>query len=58
MADLLIVSSKLKEFIKSEGCMTASDVSDALSKYVEKCLRAAIVRTKANGRKTVRGIDL
>ena len=58
MADLLIVSSKAKDFIKAEGCQTAGDVAEALSKYVEMCLRQAIIRAKSNGRKTVRGTDL
>ncbi len=58
MADLLIVSSKLKDFIKAEGCQTAGDVSEALSKYIERVLSQAIARAKANGRKTVRGTDL
>lgn len=58
MADSLVVSSKVREFIKASGCNTASDVAEALSKYVEKAVATAIKRTKANGRKTVRGSDL
>lgn len=58
MPDLLIVSSKVKDFIKAEGCQTAGDVAEALSKYVEMELRRAVIRAKANGRRTVRGSDL
>lgn len=58
MADLLVVNSKVRDFIKSEGCKTAGDVADALSKYVEQTLAAAVKRAKSNGRKTVRGTDI
>lgn len=59
MADILVVGSKVREFIKAEGnCKTGSDLPEALSKYVEQALRAAINRAKANSRKTVRSEDL
>lgn len=58
MADLLVVNSKVRDFIKASGCNTASDVADALSKHVEQTISKAVKRAKANGRKTVRGTDL
>ncbi len=58
MADSLVVSSKVREFIKSQMCNTSGDVSEALSKHVERLVAAAVKRAKANGRKTVRGTDI
>lgn len=58
MADTLVVSSKIRDFIKAERCNTAGDVAEALSKYVEQALAKAVQRAKSNGRKTVRGTDL
>ena len=54
----MVVNSKVKEFIKAEGCQTSGDVPETLSKSVERLLKAAISRAKANGRKTVRGCDI
>ncbi len=58
MADVLVVASKVKDYIKNKGCMTSSELADALSKKVEKILDEAIERTKGNKRSTVKGIDL
>ncbi|NMA44479.1 MAG: hypothetical protein GX950_01545 [Candidatus Diapherotrites archaeon] len=57
MAEILVVTSKIKEAIKAEGCNTASDAVDALSIKVSKMVKEAAARAKENGRKTVRGID-
>ena len=57
MADVLVVGSKVKEAIKKEGCNTAGDVMDSLSDKVAKMVKDAAARAKANGRKTVRGVD-
>lgn len=58
MGDILVVNSKVKDYIKAEGCQTAGDVAEALSKYVQDALKTAVGRAKANGRKTVRGTDI
>jgi hypothetical protein len=58
MGDSLVVGSKVKDAVKSQGCNCAGDVVDALSEKVGAQLKAAAARAKANGRKTVRGIDL
>ena len=58
MGDSLVVGSKVKEAIKAEGCNCAGDVVDALSGKVAAQLKEAAARAKANGRKTVRGVDL
>lgn len=57
MAETLVVGSKVKEAIKKEGCNTAGDAVDALSDVVAGKIKKAAARAKANGRKTVRGVD-
>ncbi|MCR4335980.1 MAG: hypothetical protein NUV57_05615 [archaeon] len=57
MGDALVVGSKIKEAIKAEGCNTAGDAVDALSEVVAWHVKKAAERAKANGRKTVRGVD-
>ncbi|MCX8158088.1 MAG: NFYB/HAP3 family transcription factor subunit [Candidatus Diapherotrites archaeon] len=57
MAELLVVTSKVKEIISKEGMNTAGDAPEALSKVVEEMIKKACERAKANGRKTVRPED-
>ncbi len=57
MAEVLVVGSKVKEAIKKEGCNTAGDAVEALSAVVGWNIKRAAERAKANGRKTVRGVD-
>ena len=54
----LIVASKVKAYIKSKKMMTSSDALCALSCKVYCMLDAAIARTKANKRSTVKPQDL
>ena len=56
--DSLIVASKIKAYIKSKKMMTASDALDTISDQVYSMLDAAIVRTKANRRSTVKPQDV
>ena len=56
--DSLVVASKVKAHIKANGMMASSEIIGALSDCVYACLDKAIVRCKANGRKTVRAQDL
>ena len=58
MGEILVVGSKVKAYIKSKGCNTASDTMDALSKAVEGILNKAVERTKANNHGTVKPRDL
>ncbi len=58
MADSLVVTSKVKEAVKSAGCNCASDFPDALSAKVQWHVKEAAKRAQANGRKTVRADDL
>jgi hypothetical protein len=54
----LVVASKVKAYIKSKKMMTSSDALEALSEKVYCMLDAAIARTKANKRSTVKPQDL
>ena len=54
----LVVTSKIKAYIKSKKMMTSSDAVCALSCQVYDMLDAAIARTKANKRSTVKPQDL
>ena len=58
MADMLIVGSKVKAFIKEKGCKTAGDTMEALSACVARCLDKAVERARANKRATVKPQDL
>ena len=54
----LIVASKVKAYIKSKKMMTSSESLEAINKALYCMLDAAIVRTKANRRSTVKAQDL
>ncbi|MHC4545564.1 MAG: hypothetical protein ACYTDW_12180 [Planctomycetota bacterium] len=54
----LIVASKIKAYIKSKKMMTSSDALGAISDKVYCMLDAAIARTQANRRTTVKPQDL
>ncbi len=56
--DVLVVASKVKAYVKSKKMMTSADAVAALSDQVYALLDAAIVRTKANRRSTVKPQDL
>ncbi|NNE43748.1 MAG: hypothetical protein HKN12_06050 [Gemmatimonadetes bacterium] len=58
MAEILVVQSKVREMIKAKGCSTSADAIDALSSEINRLINRAIERTKANGRKTVKGSDI
>lgn len=53
-----VVASKIKEFVNGKGMMSAGDLADHASKFLETALAKACQRAGANGRKTVRGEDL
>ena len=54
----LVVASKIKAYIKSKKMMTSSDALVAISDKVYCMLDAAIARTQANRRSTVKPHDL
>ncbi len=59
MADVLVVTSKVKKFIKeSSDCNTSAETVDILSKAVEKLCRKGVEAAKSDGRKTVMARDI
>lgn len=56
--EVLVVASKVKAYVKSKKMMTSADAVSALSDQVYEILDAAICRTKANRRSTVKPQDL
>lgn len=59
MADILVVASKVKKFIREKsGLSTSAEILQGLSQKVEQLCLEAIEKAKADGRKTVKGRDL
>jgi len=56
--EVLVVASKVKAYIKSKRMMTSSDTIGALSNALYDQIDAAIARTKANRRSTVKPQDI
>jgi len=56
--DSLVVTSKIKAYIKSKKMMTSSEAVGAINDAVYCMLDNAIGRAKANRRSTVRARDL
>ena len=56
--EMMVVASKVKAFIKSKGCMTSGDALGELNCKVACLLEAAVKRTQANKRSTVKPQDL
>ena len=58
MSEILVVASKVKQFVKAKSDLnTSASVMEALSKIVESELSQAIERAKADGRKTLMDRD-
>ncbi len=53
----LVVASKTKAYLKSQGCIVSGDAVDALNAKLYELLDAAVKRTKENKRTTVRPHD-
>ena len=59
MADILIVTAKVKNYIKTKGGMnTAASVAEALSEKVREVCDQAMENARAAKRKTVRDSDI
>ena len=59
MSDVLVVTSKVKKFIKEKGEMnTSAETIDVLSKAIEQLCLRGIESAKADGRKTVMARDI
>lgn len=59
MAEILVVTSKVKKLIKEKGGMnTSAETIDVLSKAIDQLCMKAIDSAKADGRKTVMARDI
>jgi histone H3/H4 len=59
MADILVVTSKVKKLIKEKGQMnTSAETIDVLSKAIEQLCLKGVESAKADGRKTVMARDI
>jgi histone H3/H4 len=59
MADVLVVTSKVKKFIKEKGQMnTSAETIDILSQAIERLCQKGVESAKADGRKTVMARDI
>jgi histone H3/H4 len=59
MADALVITSKVKKFIKDkDGLNTSAETIDVLSKAVERLCQKGIDCAKAEKRKTVMARDI
>lgn len=59
MAEVLVVTSKVKKLIKEKGQMnTSAETIDVLSKAIELLCAKGIENAKADGRKTVMARDI
>ena len=60
MADkeMLVVGSKVKAYIKSQGCHTSGEAMGGLNEKVHTLLMDACNRAKGNKRSTVKPQDL
>jgi hypothetical protein len=56
--DVLIVASKVKDYIKSKGLQSSGEVVPALSEKIYELIDEAAERTKDNKRATMRPHDL
>ena len=58
MAEVLVVTSKIKKLAKEQGMRTAADAVQALSDGVAAKMKEGIEKAKAAGKKTVQASDL
>ncbi len=59
MAEVLVVTSKVKKYIKENGdCNTSAETIDVLSKAIERLCTKGYESAKADGRKTVMARDI
>lgn len=59
MSDVLVVTSKIKKYIKEKAQFnTSAETIGALSKVVQQLCDAAVERARNDGRKTVKDRDV
>ncbi|MCC7405146.1 MAG: NFYB/HAP3 family transcription factor subunit [Bdellovibrionales bacterium] len=59
MSDILVVTSKVKKFIKDAGgCNTSAETVQVLSEAVKRLCQKGVDQAKKDGRKTVMARDI
>jgi histone H3/H4 len=53
-----VVASKVKEYLKQQGCRTSGDAIEAVEQRLKEVLDAAARRAKGNKRGTVKAVDV
>lgn len=56
--DVIVVGSKVREFVRSMGLRADGDLIAAASDHLKAVLRNAATRARAGGRQTIRPADL
>ena len=56
--EILVVGSKVKNFLRDQNVKTSGDLVEAVSEKVYELLAGAVTRAKENKRSTVRPYDL
>jgi len=56
--EMLVVTSKIKAYVKGKKCMSSGDLAAAVNDAVHALLNAAVKRAAANRRRTVKPQDL
>lgn len=56
--EIMVVVSKVKEYVKSKGMQTSETAVEALSDSLRELLDKAVERAKDNGRQTVKDRDI
>ena len=56
--EILVVGSKVKDYVRSKGLMASGDLLEAISNEVHDIIDRAASRTEANRRSTMRPQDL
>lgn len=56
--EMLVVSSKVREYLKGQGCLTSGELLSSLNDKVHCILDGAVCRAKANKRSTVKSQDV
>ena len=58
MAEILVVTSRVKKMVKEQGMRTGADAIEKLSQIIEARVKAGIEKAKAGGKKTIQSMDV
>lgn len=56
--EILVVVSKVKDYVKEKGLQTSETAVEALSEAVKELLDKAVKRAQDNGRQTIKDRDI